>query len=218
MSQIETLIEEMKLKRALLGGFDKESVYLFIKELYSLHQDEISNLSREKDALEAEINELRDNSFQMKEETEQLNHRLEEELLFHEEFNHRFDTLAKAIELVHDSKNWVIEDTKKTAASILEQANKQLEDIRQECSFQQKRRDAIVSQIAGAAKQFDSSMEELRSNLYSMLGEAETLRKETSTSNSMMPEDDVCEKMTDSRENESNAAITFEDSEDLLSE
>lgn len=195
MSHIDNLIEEMTLKTTLLRGFDKESVYIFIKTFYSLHQEETDKLNQEKEALEEEIGKLRETCSQMDEEITQLKQRLEEEQKFHHEFKERFDTLNKAVELVHNSKNWIIEDTQKTAAFILDQANEQLDCVKQECSLQQKRRDAIVNQITGAAKQFDSSMEKLRSNLYSILDGAETLKQETDGENSgsVAPEKELCE-------------------------
>ncbi|HMM07373.1 MAG TPA: hypothetical protein PKD52_12045 [Clostridiales bacterium] len=217
MSNIDTLIEEMTLKTTLLRGFDKESVYLFIKTLYSLHQEEVNKLNQEKEALEAEIDKLRQTCSQMNEETSQLKQRLEEEQQFHHEFKERFDTLNKAVELVHDSKNWIIEDTQKTAAFILDQANEQLDCVKQECSFQQKRRDAIVSQITGAAKQFDSSMEKLRSNLYSMLGDAETLKQETGNdddSPEITAEMDLCETAAASQDREDETVTIDKNVED----
>ncbi len=195
MRNIDTLIEEMTLKTTFFRGFDKESVYVFIKNLYSLHQEEADRLNQEKKALEEQIDKLQETCSQMNEEMAQLKQRLEEEQQFHHEFQERFDTLTKAVEFIHDSKSWIIEDTQKTAAFILDQANEQLDCVKQECSFQKKRRDAIVSQITGAAKQFDSSMEKLRSNLGSMLNDAETLKKTTDGENSAAAaaETNLCE-------------------------
>ncbi len=216
MSNIDNFIKEMTLKTTLLRGFDKESVYIFIKNLYSLHQEETNTLNQEKAALEEEIDKLQQTCSQMNEEMARLKQRLEEEEQFHHEFKERFDTLTKAVELVHDSKNWIIEDTQKTAAFILDQANEQLDCVKQECSFQQKRRDAIVSQITGAAKQFDSSMEKLRSNLCSMLGDAETLKQKTNDDDSadVSAEMDLCETATTSKNAEEKTAIISDDRED----
>lgn len=183
MSKVDSKIDEMKLKKVFFRGFDKESVYLFIRELYSLYQEEVSALEQENEELLEKSTELNEELDQANKDIVQMQFQLEAEQKFRIAYNERLETLKEAIDLVNDGKEWIIEDTKRTAATILDQANEQLERIKQECSFQQRRREAILSKITGATRKFDSSMEKLRSNLFTILGEVDTLRKETSGQN-----------------------------------
>ncbi len=61
VSNVSDFVENTKIKRAVIGGFEKESVYSFMQELTSMFQQRISDVSYEKELLEAEAEKAKQN-------------------------------------------------------------------------------------------------------------------------------------------------------------
>ena len=53
MSEIQTYVEKLEIKKAVVGGFDKEAVYTSMQELSSMYQKEIVQFKADKEQLEA---------------------------------------------------------------------------------------------------------------------------------------------------------------------
>lgn len=184
MSAFDAKIEAMKLKKSFLGGYDREGVYLFLRELCALHQEELNNMEQQREDLAAENARLDAELTAQSEENQTLKAQIAEEQFFHNEYNARFQVLADAVALLNEGKEGIMDHARNDATAILDQANEQLNRVKQECGFQQRRRDAIINKISGATKKFDDSMEKLRSNLYAILGEVDAARVETTEENS----------------------------------
>ena len=184
MSAFDTKIEAMNLKKSFLGGYDREGVYLFLRELCALHQEELNNAEQQREDLEAENARLDAELTVQSEENQILKAQMAEEQFFRNEYNARFQVLADAVALLSEGKEGIMDNARNDAAAILNQANEQLNRVKQECGFQQRRRDAIINKISGATKKFDDSMENLRSNLYAILGEVDAARVKTTEENS----------------------------------
>ena len=66
MSEIQSYIEKLDIKKVPIGGFDKEAVYTSMQELSSMYQKEIIQLKAEKERLEAEVKTAADELIQAK--------------------------------------------------------------------------------------------------------------------------------------------------------
>lgn len=128
MSNIETYIESMRLKKAV-GGFDKESVYTSMQELSSLYQKDIAELKNEKERLTAELKRLNDEKEQSDKEMLLLKFQLEEEQKHREEYNERINALTHATETVRGTREKLLEETKAEADEILTRAEENSSEI-----------------------------------------------------------------------------------------
>ncbi|NCB74556.1 MAG: hypothetical protein EOM51_07430 [Clostridia bacterium] len=128
MSNIETYIESMRLKKAV-GGFDKESVYTSMQELSSLYQKDIAELKNEKERLSAELKRLNDDKEQSDKEMLLLKFQLEEEQKHREEYNERINALTHATETVRGTREKLLEETKAEADEILSKAEEDASEI-----------------------------------------------------------------------------------------
>ena len=128
MSNIETYIEGMRLKKAV-GGFDKESVYTSMQELSSLYQKDIADLKTEKERLAAELKRLNDEKEQTDKEMLLLKYQLEEEQKHREEYNERINALTHATETVRGTREKLLEDTKAEADEILSKAEEDAAEL-----------------------------------------------------------------------------------------
>lgn len=121
MSNIETYIEGMRLKKAV-GGFDKESVYTSMQELSSLYQKDIADVKSEKERLAAELKRLSEEKEQADKEMLLLKFQLEEEQKHREEYDERINALTHATETVRGTREKLLEETKAEADEILAKA------------------------------------------------------------------------------------------------
>ncbi len=128
MSNIETYIESMRLKKAV-GGFDKESVYTSMQELSSLYQKDIAELKNEKERLTAELKRLNDEKEQSDKEMLLLKFQLEEEQKHREEYDERINALTHATETVRGTREKLLEETKAEADEILTRAEENSSEI-----------------------------------------------------------------------------------------
>jgi len=128
MSNIETYIESMRLKKAV-GGFDKESVYTSMQELSALYQKDIAELKNEKERLTAELKRLNDEKEQSDKEMLLLKFQLEEEQKHREEYNERINALTHATETVRGTREKLLEETKAEADEILTRAEENSSEI-----------------------------------------------------------------------------------------
>lgn len=128
MSNIETYIEGMRLKKAV-GGFDKESVYTSMQELSALYQKDIAELKTEKERLTAELKRFNDEKEQTDKEMLLLKYQLEEEQKHREEYDERINALTHATETVRGTRERLLEDTRAEADEILAKAEEDASDV-----------------------------------------------------------------------------------------
>ncbi len=178
MSNIEPLIEGLSLKKAVVGGFDRESVYFSMQKLSSIYQEEINSLQAEKDKLQKELSQNSEALEYANGDIRLLKFQLEEEQKFRNDYNEKFNTLSQAIESVNFDKIRVIEDSKRIAKAIISEANEKLKRIELDCSLQQQKKEMVISEITDARQKFGIYIENLRSGLTEILSEVDTLKKD----------------------------------------
>ena len=100
MSEIQTYVEKLEIKKAVVGGFDKEAVYTSMQELSSLYQKEIIQLKEEKEGLETECKTAADELEQANKDIQLLKFQLAEERKSQNKYNLRFNTLNQAIDAI----------------------------------------------------------------------------------------------------------------------
>lgn len=178
MSEIQSYIEKLDIKKAVVGGFDKEAVYTSMQELSSMYQKDIIQLKTEKEQLEAEYKAAANELEQANKDIQLLKFQLEEEQKSQNKYDIRFNALTQAIDAVKASKEEVIDDAKRKAEGIIAEANGKYERISQECILQKQQKDLILSKITDAKQQFSFSIENIRSILTKMILEVDTLQKD----------------------------------------
>jgi|GEM_PF-2563354 len=197
MSNIQAYIDGMKLKKAAVGGFDKESVYTSMQELSALYQKGIVNLKEKNEKLEAELKKTAEELEAANKEIQQLEFQLEDEQKHRNEYDNRINALTQATETVRGTRERLIEEATKDAqetiavaddkaaetiaianqkaVEILAKANEKAESARHECFIQKQQKELIVAKIADAKQQYSSSMVKLRSSLSEILTELDDL-------------------------------------------
>jgi outer membrane murein-binding lipoprotein Lpp len=177
MSEIQTYVEKLEIKKAVVGGFDKEAVYTSMQELSSMYQKEMIQLKAENERLEAEYKAAADELEQANKDIQLLKFQLAEERKSQNKYNLRFNTLNQAIDAISAGKEKVIEESKRTAQGIVSEANEKLERISKECLIQKQQKDLILSKITDVKQQFSISIENIHSILTKLLLEVDVLQK-----------------------------------------
>jgi predicted nucleic acid-binding Zn-ribbon protein len=176
MSDLELYIEKLEMKKAHIGGFDKESVYTSMRELASIYQKEIIHLKEEKVQMEKACRTAADDLERANAVIQQLRFQLEEEQKNQNTYNMRYNTLTQAIDAVNMSKDKIIEEAKKTAAEMIAEANEKITRINMEYILQKQRKDVLSSKIGDAKYRLDASIDGIRSTLMNMIIEVDELR------------------------------------------
>lgn len=177
MSDIQTYIEKLKIKKVFFGGFDKESVYTSMMELDAVYQKEIVRQREEKDKIENEYLSITNELEQAKNEIERLKFQLDEEQKNQNIYDSRCNALNQAIDAINLSKDKIIEDSKKTAASIIADAYEKSERIHMEYLMQKQQKDILLSKVAEVKQKFGISIDNVRSVLAKILVEVDDLQK-----------------------------------------
>jgi chromosome segregation ATPase len=178
MSDIQTYIEKLKIKKAVVGGFDPEAVYTALQELSSLYEKEIARLGGENERLEAERKAAAGKLADAETEILTLRARPVEVVKEQSQYDYKLDALAQAVDAINASRDGVIEDARRTAQEIVAEANRKLEATRQECLRQKQQRDLYAAKVAEMRQQFGISIKGIRSTLAGMLSDIEALQKE----------------------------------------
>lgn len=177
MREVQSYIEELKIKKSLVGGFDQEAVYASMQKMSSMYEAEILRLKQEKEESETAYKKAVAELDQLQKEVQLLKFQLREEQKNQSQYEMKFHTLTQAIDAVNASRDGVIEESKKTAQKIMAEANEKLEAIRRECNMQKQQKDILLSKISETRQQFNFTMKNLRSALTKMLSEVDALQK-----------------------------------------
>lgn len=179
MNDIQSFVRDLKLKDALLGGFEKESVYSVMKELTEMYQKEIERLQAEKEELRAEQEAAVSKLNQANQEIQLLEFQLSEEKKNQNKYELKFNALTQAIEAVNENKEKVIGEAEETAQKMIEKAEKQRQKINQECLLQKQQMESFLSKMTDAKQRFSVSMDGIYSDLEKILLEVDGLRKDS---------------------------------------
>lgn len=178
MNDIQTYIEKLKIKKTVVGGFDPEAVYTALQDLSSLYEKEIARLSGENERLEAECKASAGRLEEAETKIMSLKVREVEKPKDQSPYDFKLDALAQAVEALNASRDGVIEEAKRTAQEIIAEANKKVENARQECLSQKQQRDLYAAKVADMRQEFSVSVRGLRSTLTRLLSEIDSLQRE----------------------------------------
>ena len=178
MNDIQTYIEKLKIKKAVVGGFDPEAVYTALQDLSSLYEKEIARLSGENEQLSAQCKESASRLEEAETKIMNLQVREVEKPKDQGQYDLKLDALAQAVEALNASRDGVIEEARRTAQEIVAEANKKVESARQECLNQKQQRDLYAAKVAEMRQQFGISVRGLRSTLTRLLSEIDALQRE----------------------------------------
>lgn len=178
MKDIQSYVENLKIKKALVGGFDEEAVYTSMKELASIYQDEIIKLKKEKELIEKDFKTTDDELSQAKKEIQLLKLQLAEVQTNQNVYDSRCSTLTRAIDAVNESKDKIIQEAKKTADEIIGEAYVKVDRINKECNMQKQQKDLLLSKMSYVKQRFGISMDNLHIILTKLLMEVDELQKD----------------------------------------
>lgn len=178
MKDIQSYVENLKIKKALVGGFDEEAVYTAMKELASIYQDDIIRLKKEKEQIEKDYMRTDDELCQAKNEIQLLNSQLAEVQTNQSIYDSRCNTLTRAIDAVNESKDKIIQEAKKTADEIIGDAYVKVDRINKECMMQKQQKDLLLSKMSYVKQRFGISMDNLHIILAKLLMEVDELQKD----------------------------------------
>lgn len=178
MNDIQTYIEKLKIKKAVVGGFDPEAVYTALQDLSSLYEKEIARLSGENEQLAAQCKESAGRLEEAETKIMSLQVREVEKPKDQIQYDLKLDALAQAVEAVNASRDGVIEEARRTAQEIVAEANKKVESARQECFNLKQQKDLYAAKVAEMRQQFGISVRGLRSTLTRLLSEIDALQRE----------------------------------------
>lgn len=175
MSNIEAFVENMKIKKAILGGFDKESVYQAMHEICSDYQTEINRLKAEREQFEKELQKTVQELEEANKNLQLLNYQLEEEKQSRKEFNDRLNSLDQAIDVINLSKEKIINEAKIAADGILTEANQKYKSIVNECFVQQQQMDIELTYMMTKKQKIYNNMKNLRVGLACLISDIKNL-------------------------------------------
>lgn len=93
MDRINDYVEKMKIKTVSFGGFDKESVFMSLKELVSIFEEELTILQNENKSLQKKIVEM-----DQKDQNNEIineNEKLKQYVSAYQEMKRKFDQVNK---------------------------------------------------------------------------------------------------------------------------
>lgn len=189
MGSIEAYVENLKIKRAFVGGFDKESVFEALQEISSMYQKEMSRLTSEKGTLETDKRKAALELDQASKELHRISYELEEERKSHNEFQTKLNALTMAIDAVNFSKERIIEEARSSAEKLMADAQEKYDNIKEAYLRQKEQKDSEFMQMLQMKQQFGVTMDQLRSGLIEMLSELDTLKKDNLEQASILEEE-----------------------------
>lgn len=164
------------IKKTMIGGFDRKSVYEIIKEIFTDYQKDMEQL---KDKLELTQKKLDDTTYELTETKKNLllkSSQLEEEKIQQNDYKHGLTSLIQAVDVVNMSKENVIREAEAEAERIINEANKKYENARYECLLQKQKTEEAHSAMVAEEKEFEISMGNLRSGLEDILNRIDKLQ------------------------------------------
>lgn len=93
MDKINDYVEKMKIKTATFGGFDKESVFMSLKELVSIFEEELTILENENNELQKKIMDMNQES--QKDDIVEENNQLRQYISAYQEIKRKLDQTNK---------------------------------------------------------------------------------------------------------------------------
>lgn len=178
MKDIQSYVENLKIKKALVGGFDEEAVYTSMKELASIYQDDIIRLKKEKEQIEKDYKTTNDELCQAKKEIQLLKSQMADVQTNQNIYDSRCSTLTRAIDAVNESKDKIIQEAKKTADEIIGEAYVKVDRINKECIMQKQQKDLLLSKMSYVKQRFGVSMDNLHIILTKLITEVDELQKD----------------------------------------
>ena len=176
MDNIEIYIKKIQKKKSFLGGFDKETVYEIMKELYVECSNELDRLKAEKEQLREDLHKTAKELEEANSNLQRMSYQLEAEKLNQNEYKEGLAMLVQAVDVINVGKEKIIEEAKTTAEKIVGEANDKYETLIQECLVQQQKMAIMHSNMLLEKQYFDGSMDQLRVGLTEMLSRLDQMQ------------------------------------------
>lgn len=162
MKDIQSYVENLKIKKALVGGFDEEAVYTAMKELASIYQEDIIRLKKEKEQKEKEQKEKEQKEKEQKEKEQVEKEQIAKELKEKEQK----DKEQK------EKDHKAIEDELSHAKNEIQQLKLQLSEVQTNHSIYDSRCDTLARAIDAVNESKDKIIQEAKITADAIIGEA----------------------------------------------
>lgn len=178
MDRIETFTKELKLKKAVVGGVDQESVYAAMKELSSICREETGRLREENGQLEKKYRTAAEQLGEAQKQVEHLQFQLEEAQKNQSQYELKFSALTQAIDGVNAGRDRVVHEAQRTAAKIISDAMEKQKSVDQDCHEREIQLEILASKITGVRQQFGTSIDKMRAILTKIMSEIDSFQND----------------------------------------
>lgn len=157
MKDIQSYVENLKIKKTLVGGFDEEAVYTAMKELASIYQDDIIKLKKEKEQFEKEKEQYAKENEQFEKEKEQL-----------EKEKERLEKEKEQLE----KDNKTTDDKLIQAKKEIQELNSQLADVQENQNIYDSRCSTLTRAIDAINESKEKIIQDAKKTAEEIIGEA----------------------------------------------
>lgn len=174
MSDLQTFVKNLKLKKAAFGGFETEAVYAAMRELTAIYLDEITQIREEKAELENDYEAAASQFSKANSEIQRLQYQLEEAQKSQKQCAQKFKAFSLAIDALNAEKEEILNKAKKEADGIIAKAAEKCKSANEEYLAKEHQIELISSNISNVKQRFGMTLESahsLLSNLLSMIDE-----------------------------------------------
>lgn len=176
MTDVQALVKNLELKKAVVGGFEKEAVYSAMKEFAAMYQKEITQLRTEKTKLEKDYETATSQLSKANSEIQLLKYQLEEGQKGQSQCEQKFNTFALTIDAVNADKERIINQAKKTADGIIAEATEKYKLAGEECLARKQQMELISLNISNVKQRFSITLDSMHSILSHLLSAVEEVQ------------------------------------------
>jgi chromosome segregation ATPase len=177
VSNIETFVKNLKLKKVPFGGFETEAVYAAMKELTAMYLDEMAQLRSEKSQLENDYKTAVSRLNKTDREIERLKYQLEEAQKSQYQCAQKYKTFSLALDTLNADKEEILNKAKKEAEEIVAKASEQYRLANEEYVARKRQMDLISENISHIKQRFGMTLDSVHSILSNLLLQVEEVRK-----------------------------------------
>lgn len=165
MSDLQTFVKNLNLKKAAFGGFETEAVYAAMRELTAIYLDEITQLREEKAQLENDYEAATKQLSKANSEIHKLQYQLEEAQKSQSQCAQKFKAFSLAIDALNAEKEGILNKAKQEADGIIAKATEKCRQM-----------ERIATNISNIKQKFGTTLDNAHSLLSNLLSVVEEVQ------------------------------------------
>ncbi|WP_416200948.1 MAG: hypothetical protein ACFWUD_00260 [Thermocaproicibacter melissae] len=176
MSDLQTFVKNLNLKKAAFGGFETEAVYAAMRELTAIYLDEITQLREEKAQLENDYEAATKQLSKANSEIHKLQYQLEEAQKSQSQCAQKFKAFSLAIDALNAEKEGILNKAKQEADGIIAKATEKCRLANEEYLAQKRQMERIATNISNIKQKFGTTLDNAHSLLSNLLSVVEEVQ------------------------------------------